>query len=79
MDNISFPVSVLGSSMEKAKKIFPCQICGKIFPYKNKVETHMLIHTREKAYSCIVCGKKFNQKGNQKSHQIRHHMSSDLC
>ena len=58
--------------MEKGKKIFPCMICGKVFPTKFKLDRHMMIHTGEKPYSCDVCGKRFNQKGNLKSHQIIH-------
>ena len=58
--------------MGKAKKVFQCQTCGKMFSFKTKLEEHAIIHTGEKPYSCSVCGKRFNRKWNMKAHKITH-------
>ena len=49
-----------------------CNLCGKGFKDKWKLETHYRVHTGEKPYQCQICQRAFTQKGSLKSHMIIH-------
>ena len=55
------------------KKIFPCNVCGKIAPNQTKLERHMLIHSGVKNFTCYICNKAFNRKDNLKVHIYNKH------
>ena len=70
--HVLFSFSDFGKVKTRVTKKLLCSICGKIFPYRANLETHMYIHTGNKPYSCEICSKAFNQRGHLKRHQIRH-------
>uniref|UniRef100_UPI0037E887D0 zinc finger protein 135-like n=1 Tax=Semicossyphus pulcher TaxID=241346 RepID=UPI0037E887D0 len=49
-------------------KPFRCSICGKRFPQKIYILTHMRTHTGEKPFCCSYCGAGFTQSSNLTSH-----------
>ncbi|XP_037937646.1 zinc finger protein 569-like isoform X2 [Teleopsis dalmanni] len=58
--------------LQKSKKLFPCNICGKIMISASKLRYHMVMHTGEKNYLCTVCPKAYSTIYALK-HHIRTH------
>ena len=58
------------------KKVFPCDVCGKIFANQCKIDRHMLVHTGVKNFTCSICQKAFNRKDNLKVHIYNKHTSN---
>ncbi|GBN18682.1 hypothetical protein AVEN_89422-1 [Araneus ventricosus] len=58
--------------IEKNKKYFACDICGKKFCQKRLLKKHSHTHTRVKPYSCHECGKGFSQRRNLNRHYQTH-------
>ncbi|XP_069562679.1 uncharacterized protein [Brachyistius frenatus] len=56
----------------KANKFLKCNICGKAFTDKYKLNRHRRIHTEEKSYYCNICGKTFFQTCTLKVHKRIH-------
>uniref|UniRef100_H2ZG47 C2H2-type domain-containing protein n=1 Tax=Ciona savignyi TaxID=51511 RepID=H2ZG47_CIOSA len=53
-------------------ELYGCTSCGKKFPYKSSLQTHMILHSGEKSFTCTVCGKSFAQKAHAKEHEASH-------
>ena len=51
----------------------PCNVCGKRFPTKHRLETHQIIHTDKKPYQCDQCDRAFNQTANMSTHKKKMH------
>ncbi|XP_049445883.1 histone-lysine N-methyltransferase PRDM9-like isoform X3 [Epinephelus fuscoguttatus] len=55
-------------NLNTGKKPLKCDICGKVFEYKSKLQRHLNSHTDEKLFSCKTCGKRFSIKSVLKRH-----------
>lgn len=51
---------------------FQCEYCSKVFPTKERLMSHFLVHDDEKAFECNICGKRFNRKNNLQDHMLTH-------
>lgn len=51
---------------------FPCDFCGKAFPYLSAMKGHRLSHTRERSHVCGHCGKTFIRRSHLNRHEILH-------
>ncbi|KAK7080876.1 hypothetical protein SK128_024478 [Halocaridina rubra] len=54
-----------------------CHICGFTTTYQNKLDRHMVKHTKEKSFICDMCGKQYSQKQNLRDHISRNHSEED--
>jgi uncharacterized Zn-finger protein len=60
-------------SHNKVKK-FECETCGKLLRKKSDLESHILLHTKEKPFECKFpyCERTFSQKVNMITHLKSH-------
>ena len=50
------------AEVDKEKKQFPCEQCGKVFGEKQSLTSHILRHIGNKPFTCEKCGKSFYTK-----------------
>ncbi|KAL7407552.1 hypothetical protein ABVT39_010014 [Epinephelus coioides] len=55
-------------NLNTGKKPLKCDICGKDFECKSKLQRHLNSHTGEKPFSCETCEKRFSEKSVLKKH-----------
>ncbi|XP_073824109.1 transcription factor grauzone-like [Musca autumnalis] len=60
--------------LHKDTNYFKCEHCGKVFPNRRCLTTHILFHDedRKPAFKCDECGKVFLRKGTLQKHQLIH-------
>lgn len=56
------------------EKPYKCELCGKAFPQRSNVKSHMKIHGKREPFVCKLdsCNKTFTAKGNLKVHPPFH-------
>ncbi|KAG8173655.1 hypothetical protein JTE90_010541 [Oedothorax gibbosus] len=52
---------------------YVCELCFKRFRYRATLESHFLLHTREKAHKCNECGECFSVAQSLRQHILRKH------
>ena len=73
------------SSDHEIKKVFRCEICGKIFTNKKGLMQHMDgVHNGNKPFKCDICDKSFSQKRDMNRHVASVHdgkkpFKCDIC
>ena len=70
-------VKIEGSSRKRRQvdHKLPCNVCGKRFPNKRRLEVHAIIHTDKKPYECDQCDRAFNQLANLMTHKKKMHFN----
>ena len=53
-------------------KVYPCELCGKVFNKSYNLKTHHRVHSGERPYQCTVCGHGFANLGDLKRHNRTH-------
>jgi hypothetical protein len=53
-------------------QLFHCDVCGKGFAMKNKLQRHLRVHTLEKPHVCMFCNRGFSESGNLTVHMRLH-------
>lgn len=54
-------------------KRYTCEKCGKMFPYKYQLMTHInAVHLNIRNHTCDLCGKSFKTRANFDTHMARH-------
>ncbi|XP_070814171.1 zinc finger protein ZFP2-like [Chaetodon trifascialis] len=60
------------SGVQTGEKPFSCSVCGRTYPRKNSLMTHMRLHSEGKRFSCSVCEKTFQWRANFMRHMRVH-------
>ena len=55
------------------KTRYTCNLCGRKFPFKCKLEEHERIHTGQKPFVCTICSNTFTQKSSLTRHYVKIH------
>ena len=55
----------------KSSDVVNCEVCGKELQSK-RLETHMLLHSKNSKYSCDICGKISGTKSDLENHKLIH-------
>ena len=55
------------------KTRYTCNLCGRKFPFKCKLEEHQRIHTGQKPFVCTICSNTFTQKSSLTRHYVKIH------
>lgn len=55
-----------------SKKLFGCDICGKRFSQKYRLDMHRVTHTSEEPFQCNICGRSFERKSTWQRHLYDH-------
>ncbi|XP_027129053.1 zinc finger protein 850 [Larimichthys crocea] len=55
-------------NIHTGKESLKCDICGKAFSFKSKLQRHLRVHTGEKPYVCKFCGQGFGYMSVLKTH-----------
>ena len=57
-----------------AKKLYPCEHCGKLLTSNSKLQSHVKsVHEGQKSFACQFCNKRFSTNGNLKAHEVALH------
>ncbi|XP_012945152.1 zinc finger protein 271-like [Aplysia californica] len=51
---------------------FPCEYCGKVFRFRDRLQYHVGVHTGEKSYKCDICHKTFCYSSSLSFHKRKH-------
>ncbi|XP_067007822.2 zinc finger protein 124 isoform X2 [Anabrus simplex] len=54
------------------RKLYPCEICSKVFRSKAHLARHCIVHSGAKPFLCEVCGTGYGQKSSLKLHVLSH-------
>uniref|UniRef100_A0A8C4TC85 Zinc finger protein 664-like n=1 Tax=Erpetoichthys calabaricus TaxID=27687 RepID=A0A8C4TC85_ERPCA len=54
------------------QKPYACSECGKLFSYRNSLQTHKMIHIGDKPYSCAECDKRYSSNSALQRHTRIH-------
>ncbi|XP_069673075.1 zinc finger protein ZFP2-like isoform X27 [Periplaneta americana] len=60
--------SVSEHETDNERPIYECEHCGKKILWREKMKSHLRIHTDERPYTCHVCGRQFRDAMGLKRH-----------
>ena len=60
------------SKIHSGEKLYPCEMCGKLFSTSGNRNIHMKTHTGEKPFSCEMCNKSFSNSSDKNKHLRTH-------
>ncbi|XP_008273905.1 zinc finger and SCAN domain-containing protein 2-like isoform X3 [Stegastes partitus] len=65
-------ISESNCDTDTSKKCVKCDVCGKAFKDRSRMNRHYKIHTGVKPYACSTCGKRFYEISPMRCHERIH-------
>ncbi|KAG7817156.1 hypothetical protein KL928_003891 [Ogataea angusta] len=62
----------------KSGAVYPCRICGKVFPKPYNLKSHQKTHSNEKPFPCKYCSKPFARSHDRRRHEKLHENDKKL-
>ncbi|KAK7493315.1 hypothetical protein BaRGS_00015441 [Batillaria attramentaria] len=71
VDNLKQHIIVIHSGLERKKDV-PCEVCGRLFHSKRRVQMHIRCAHEAKRFKCSYCPKMLKNKSGLKAHESIH-------
>lgn len=66
------------STHSRNNSVFPCKLCGHVFPTLAARKRHKLVHLHANEWTCEICSRKFRQHSYYIDHMLMHKLKKDL-
>ncbi|XP_066984590.1 zinc finger protein 91-like isoform X1 [Macrobrachium rosenbergii] len=60
-----------------SKNPYACDICGKVFSFKNYVSVHRRLHSNAKPYKCSICNREYRLPSSYRNH-VKLHKNTNI-
>ncbi|KAG7801975.1 hypothetical protein KL944_003043 [Ogataea haglerorum] len=79
MPALSDRKTAASTKTSKSGAVYPCRICGKVFPKPYNLKSHQKTHSNEKPFPCKYCSKPFARSHDRRRHEKLHENDKLKC
>ena len=67
---------------KEASLVYRCLDCLRTFPYRSRLNEHLITHSNQRPFECLICQKRFKTRWSCKEHELIHfppQLECDYC